>query len=493
MKGLAFLLALVPAMLVAVCASPALAQSSSDSVVYVVELDDAAIAALQRGESLTSVIPPALREKVTQIRIQFKAANGDAAVGDSANPATQPSPTNRTRFNPMNSGKVETQGRQSRPGTGSFIPPTDPGIGNSVMNRTSATSPAGVVPPQSNAAGTGSTGFSAGNNPRIEPPHLLPNNSPRGNSLGHNRSQNNARSNVPVGNGQVPVTSPTSVANSWHPPMIWPPPAGPTSGAPPVSTPVNSPLTNSIGDGRLSNPSFSTTATHTNTTPQGMQPIAPRSSQVRPPELSSGVATHDDTSPNRFEPNGGGAATQPVQFPTGQATPNAGMSNIPPGSTWNGQTWVPPADQTAYGAAQQVPHSTPVAGYNYPKTPSGAAPSDPRNGAIRVAGNSLTGAIPSSSFPSGVTDSTAVLTSSQAPSSDGKQQPASAMQATDTSTPVGAVVAEAGTTNRFNTFLWFLLFCSVGLNIYLGWIARGFYARYHELGDELRESFTHAI
>ncbi len=38
--------------------------------------------------------------------------------------------------------------------------------------------------------------------------------------------------------------------------------------------------------------------------------------------------------------------------------------------------------------------------------------------------------------------------------------------------------------------LYFMLLFSLGLNVYLGWIARGFYVRYNELADELRETFT---
>ena len=45
-------------------------------------------------------------------------------------------------------------------------------------------------------------------------------------------------------------------------------------------------------------------------------------------------------------------------------------------------------------------------------------------------------------------------------------------------------------TDQTNGFLGFLLLCSIGLNIYLLWISRGFYVRYSELADELRETFT---
>ncbi len=41
-----------------------------------------------------------------------------------------------------------------------------------------------------------------------------------------------------------------------------------------------------------------------------------------------------------------------------------------------------------------------------------------------------------------------------------------------------------------NTVIWFMLLFSIGLNFYLAWLARTFYARYADLADELRETFT---
>jgi len=49
---------------------------------------------------------------------------------------------------------------------------------------------------------------------------------------------------------------------------------------------------------------------------------------------------------------------------------------------------------------------------------------------------------------------------------------------------------QTGTNQRIVPLLWFMLLASIGLNVYLMWIARGFYARYRELGDELRETFS---
>jgi hypothetical protein len=46
------------------------------------------------------------------------------------------------------------------------------------------------------------------------------------------------------------------------------------------------------------------------------------------------------------------------------------------------------------------------------------------------------------------------------------------------------------TDKRTLVYMFMLLLCSIGLNIYLGWISRGFYVRYHELAEELRETFT---
>lgn len=52
------------------------------------------------------------------------------------------------------------------------------------------------------------------------------------------------------------------------------------------------------------------------------------------------------------------------------------------------------------------------------------------------------------------------------------------------------VIADADRIQKQNAALWFIMLCSVGLNFYLAWIARGFYVRYEELADELRETFT---
>ena len=43
---------------------------------------------------------------------------------------------------------------------------------------------------------------------------------------------------------------------------------------------------------------------------------------------------------------------------------------------------------------------------------------------------------------------------------------------------------------KVSRFMFFMLMFSLGLNLYLAWIARGFYFRYNELADELRETFT---
>ena len=39
-------------------------------------------------------------------------------------------------------------------------------------------------------------------------------------------------------------------------------------------------------------------------------------------------------------------------------------------------------------------------------------------------------------------------------------------------------------------FMFLFLMCSLGANLYLGWIARGFYTRFHEMANELRDTFT---
>lgn len=61
---------------------------------------------------------------------------------------------------------------------------------------------------------------------------------------------------------------------------------------------------------------------------------------------------------------------------------------------------------------------------------------------------------------------------------------------TFTSAILGANDSATRADNRTLSYLFMLLLCSIGLNVYLGWISRGFYVRYHELAAELRETFT---
>ncbi|MDB4778126.1 hypothetical protein OAG68_01590 [bacterium] len=56
--------------------------------------------------------------------------------------------------------------------------------------------------------------------------------------------------------------------------------------------------------------------------------------------------------------------------------------------------------------------------------------------------------------------------------------------------PSNEMLANNQNLKKTNTFLLFMLLCSIGLNVYLGLIARSFYTRYAELADELRETFT---
>jgi len=52
------------------------------------------------------------------------------------------------------------------------------------------------------------------------------------------------------------------------------------------------------------------------------------------------------------------------------------------------------------------------------------------------------------------------------------------------------LIGNGNNNTKTESLIYFMLLFSLGLNIYLGWIARGFYVRYEELADELRETFT---
>lgn len=69
-------------------------------------------------------------------------------------------------------------------------------------------------------------------------------------------------------------------------------------------------------------------------------------------------------------------------------------------------------------------------------------------------------------------------------------QPSTGDASTVVAQPSQELIGKNRDLAKANTFLLFMLLCSIGLNIYLGLIARSFYMRYAELADELRETFT---
>ncbi len=73
------------------------------------------------------------------------------------------------------------------------------------------------------------------------------------------------------------------------------------------------------------------------------------------------------------------------------------------------------------------------------------------------------------------------------------QQPETNNLATSDASDQSNVRSPLSQLNQFNGFLYFLLLCSIGLNIYLALISRGFYSRYRDLADELRDAFTTSI
>jgi hypothetical protein len=65
--------------------------------------------------------------------------------------------------------------------------------------------------------------------------------------------------------------------------------------------------------------------------------------------------------------------------------------------------------------------------------------------------------------------------------------------ATTTPTRNSALGDVDGHNERAYKFMFFMLMFSIGVNVYLAWISRGFYVRYSELADELRETFTTSV
>ncbi len=399
----------------------------SDSVTFVIKLNDQWLQALRDGQPLKSTIPPHLIGKVTEVRIEFDTAGN-------------PPPANNLGFN--NAGVS----------TGTRLGPEWPAGFNSSGNPNNYATPAGSSdavtnwnpnPSNSFRSGNATTGYNSDPGiPRFSPP-------------GPTASATNQ--------GLTPIVPQTGGSDTrWNPPQ-------------PVSSGQGSNWNGASGQ---------PPATGSGNFPSGVPPHQPASGFVPPLRQPAG------------QPGSGGLRSS--EFDT----------------TVNGTRWgtenasaLPALDQARYADSRLNGYRPPANPYpgeygsreNGPTNPP-SNPFPPRNGSL-LAGYQVP-AIPGqvsagwndyryADRGGDLSDDALAARTAQLPSASIPGALADTGESVGTRRP-GAepVLSSESAVARFNGFLYFMLLCSIGLNIYLGFISRGFYVRYRELADELRETFA---
>ncbi len=399
--------------------APAANGNESDSVTFVIKLDEKWLQALRNGQPLKSTIPPELRGRVTEVRIELddtvSAPAGNTGFGGTAT-------SGGTRLGPwLPAGFTPQQMADNRYTPGSGQTGSLPGSGG--YNPNTATNPAF-------SAETGNSNNNSLNN--------WNNTSPSAASFGNSSNGTSNGTSVPrftppnTGNGMTPVAPRTENGGNWNPP----------SSANPATT------GNQWNGASRQQPAAT----------GGFVP------PLRQPTGDSGQAGNNvnefDTSSRNMPPQSGPANALPAldanRFADSryngyrpQANPYSGSGSANAQAGWN-----QPANP------YQQRNGSLIAGYQLPAVP-GLAPDDPANRSARLP----VASIPGSNLDNG--------------ERAGTRRPGSEPVATKEST-----------VTRFNGFLYFMLLCSIGLNFYLGLISRGFYVRYRELADELRETFA---
>lgn len=411
--------------------APASGNDNSDSFTFVLKLGEAELQALRNGQSLQGKIPPELRGVVTTVRLDY--------TPDPGNPAAATPPIN---FSGVAGGS-----------------PLGPQL------------PAGIAP-----------GQAAGNR-------------------------------FPGGPDQPVSTTPGSFNRGGGTSSTWNPAPGNTT---PPNAPPNLIESPQSGVPAFAPPNLRDSGGFSASGGSGFAPQPPQTQPLQTAPSTTAPFSGNATGSGQWSPPNG-ESPPPVTLPgnpawQGQGIPSSqGNSSAPArpgevdtagGRNWNGQEIAPPNGMIPGGdtAPSNRFADSRFDGYR-PGQPANAANSSTPSGLAQRNGSLVTGyqmpAIPRSGNPD-PGPSAGIL-----PPSTGWGNPA----ATAAGSLVGGqhpsgphvepltpglppVASTDSSIARFNGFLYFMLLSSIGLNIYLGWISRGFYVRYRELADELRESFA---
>lgn len=421
-----------------------------ESVTFVLELNDQMIEALKNGEPLKSAIPAHLRNKVTEVRLRY--VGGDRTADRSSGiPATTPGQSTdpfRSSSTTGNSGfQSSGQGGTGRTDSNRF------GDSLNEINRSgqSGTSGAGgLLPRQTNppafsnpARSTfGDQSGTSGNSSLLPP-------TPR--TQGTSSGQGNGLLGPPyrgtTGSTGQPVTNPSGFQ-----------PRQPASNPTPSSSTLQPrrPTDTGVQPRSSATGTEFDTATNRNPAPNyGQSSIWDRSQEVPQTIADNGFRPHGQVQPpTTTQPQ---ARLASSAWPTGNSLQDGYQSG-----------------QTPYPSLQTPvqPRRSQVAGHDMPMVPNQvprvAARPEYENGQ-NFSNQNLAARIP------------------------GDQQPDDSYVAVNNGPNGATSPSPVSQLNQFNNFLYFLLLCSIGLNIYLAWISRGFYVRYRELADELRDTFSTAL
>ena len=430
------------------------ASGESGEFKYILNLDDDMIRALMKGDSLTSKIPVHLRDKVTHIQIRYQPATTDKPLGGAGDPAFQPS--GNSILNPQpnaNSGDPNSGFR----GSGTRIDNSTPALNGSRDGGTSSS-----ITPIGDQGGQGSSGGSMGDRNR------------RPSTFGDpNRSGFNVPS-FPRGSNSG-TTGGTGFGTNENSSIRFP------------NDDRNQPLRNSIDSMPTGTPSTNPNLESTRRTSpsildnfrergnriandfvgnaNGMQPVE-REPNYSDPQRRWNQRGIDLAEPGglRGAPESGGAGQDSVALDT----------NRTPQSTWSipeGERYDPIAFRTNELHRREISDSSwPESNLLTTSTRRNQTPRGTSSAPDNRTNNSLAASVPNPVLDNHIKES--------------KESQGSGVKS-DTPT--------AQTNNAMLGLLLSGFLCSVGFNLYLLWISRGFYVRYRELADELRDTFTTSI
>lgn len=193
-----------------------------------------------------------------------------------------------------------------------------------------------------------------------------------------------------------------------------------------------------------------------------VQAPAIQSSGIAPPPLNQPLATQQ--SGDRFASNNQPLLPPPVynSNAAGAGVAGAGMGSA---ANWQTQPQYEPPVPNRRPAATQFPQ---VSYNHFPDNQSAAYTSLPQPPAVVGGQTQLGGGV--GQFAGGGVDA--------------------GLAPQNWQTERQALVADLAESKQRSVFLLFMLFLLTGLCLYLSWLARGFYFRYAELADELRETFS---